>query len=145
MAYQYLKAAGLSALLLGGACGVAQAATPTSQPAPSDLSAIIKPNADGSFPQRGGAISKGPKAAQFVLGWNFEVCGASQVISPSPSSFTVLALNTDGSMFLETTSATSDPIQNELVAACQNGEGGYWIEITSLSPLLFDSVLIYYP
>src|ERR1700758_1806134 len=96
-------------------------------PAPSELAAPIKRNADGSLPQRGGVILKGatraaPSAAP-SLGWNFEVCTASYVSSPNAFAFTVFARNADGTVFFESTSSTTDPVQNELVAACQHAGG----------------------
>jgi hypothetical protein len=149
MARKYLKAAGMAAVVLGGSFGVAQAAPPTPPPAPSELAAPIKRNADGSLPQRGGVILKGatraaPSAAP-SLGWNFEVCTASYVSSPNAFAFTVFARNADGTVFFESTSSTTDPVQNELVAACQHARGGYWIHIINPVTLFFDTVLINYP
>jgi hypothetical protein len=145
MARKYLKAAGMAAVVLGGSFGVAQAAPPTPPPAPSELAALIKRNADGSLPQRGGVILKGATRAAASLGWNFEVCTASYVSSPNAFAFTVFARNADGTVFFESTSSTTDPVQNELVAACQHAGGGYWIHIVNPVTLFFDTVLINYP
>jgi hypothetical protein len=55
MAHRYLKDAGIAAIALATSFGVAQAAAPTPPPPPpSELAALIKRNADGSLPQRGG-------------------------------------------------------------------------------------------
>jgi hypothetical protein len=145
MAHKYLKDAGIAAIAVISSVGVAQAEAPTPPPSTSELTALIKPNADGSLPQRGGALLKGAKRAAISLGWNFEVCTSSLVSSPNTFSFTVFARNADGTFFFESTSSTTDPIQNEFVAACQHAGGGYWIHITSISPLFFDTVLIFYP
>jgi hypothetical protein len=145
MAHKYLKLARIAAIALVSSFGVAQAEAPTPLPSTSDLTALIKPNADGSLPQRGGAILKGAKRAAISLGWTFEVCTASFVSSPNDFSFTVVARNADGTAFFESANRASNPVQNELVAACQHARGGYFIHITSINPVLFDSVFISYP
>lgn len=143
MARKHVKAAGMAAAGLASLLGVAQAA-PTPPPE-ENLFALIKPNADGSLPQRGRIILKGAKPAALTLGWNFEVCTASIVSSPNAFSFTVFARNADGTSFFESTSSASNPIQNELVAACQHAGGGYFIHITNTVTGFFDTVLIVYP
>jgi hypothetical protein len=145
MAHKYLKDAGIAAIALAASFGVAQAAPPTPPPALSELAPLIKRNADGSLPQRGGIKLTAATPAAPSLGWNFEVCTASYVSSPSASAFTVFARNADGTVFFESTSTTTDPIQNELVAACQHAGGGYWIHVTNTATLFFDTVLIFYP
>ena len=128
MARKHVKVAGMAVAGLASLFGTAQAAAPTPPPE-ENLFALIKPNADGSLPQRGRIILKGAKPAALTLGWNFEVCTSSVVASPNIFSFTVFARNADGTAFFESTSRVSDPIQNELVAACQHAGGGYWIHI----------------
>src|SRR5262245_899170 len=145
MVHNYLKNFGMAVTVLGCSLGVAQAAGTKPPPAPSELTAQIKRNADGSLPQRGGVIPKGAARAAISLGWNFEVCTASFVSSPNAFSFTVVARNADGTEFFESTSSTTDPVQNELVAACQHAGGGYWIHIIDTVTLFFDTVLIFYP
>jgi hypothetical protein len=145
MAHKYLKDAGIAAIALVSSFGVAQAEAPTPPPSASELTALIKPNADGSLPQRGRIILKGAKPAALTLGWNFEVCTSSVVASPNSFSFTVFARNADGTAFFESTSRVSDPVQNELVAACQHAGGGYWIHIINPVTLFFDTVVIFYP
>ena len=145
MARKYLNDAAIAAIALTASFGVAQAAAPTPPPPPSELAALIKRNADGSLPQRGGIKLTGATPAATSLGWNFKVCTASYVSSPNASAFTVFARNADGTVFFESTSSTTDPVQNELVAACQHAGGGYWINITNTFTLFFDTVLISYP
>jgi hypothetical protein len=149
MVHKFLKDAGMAAVVLACSFGVAQAAAPTAPPQ-ENLPALIKRNADGSLPQRGRIILKGAKGAALTLGWNFEVCSQSLVSSPNSSSFAVFALNDDGTAFFETSSLASNPVQNELVAACQHVrrasiEGGYWIHVTNTSSGFFDAVTIFYP
>jgi hypothetical protein len=145
MAHKYLKLARIAVIALVSSFGVAQAAAP-SPPPEENLPALIKRNADGSLPQRGRIILKGAKGAALTLGWNFKVCTASIVSSPNATSFTVFARNADGTAFFESTSrGASNPIQNELVAACQHAGGGYWVHVTDTSSGLFDDVLIFYP
>jgi hypothetical protein len=97
------------------------------------------------LPQRGRIILKGAKPAALAIGWNFEVCTASVVSSPNSSSFTVFANNADRTAFFESTNLASNPVQNELVAACQHAGGGYWIHITNTVTAFFDTVSIFYP
>jgi hypothetical protein len=146
MAHGYLKDAGIAAIALATSFGVAQAAAPTPPPPPpSELAALIKRNADGSLPQRGGIKLPGATLAATSLGWNFEVCTASFVSSPNAFFFTVFARNADGTVFFESTNLRTDPVQNELVAACQHAGGGYWIHIINTATLFFDTVLIFFP
>jgi hypothetical protein len=147
MAHKYLKDAGIAAIALVSSFGVAQAEAPTPPPSASELTALIKPNADGSLPQRGRIILKDSTraAAALTLGWNFDVCTASFVSSPNALFFTVFARNADGTVFFESTNLRTDPVQNELVAACQHAGRGYWIHIINTATLFFDTVLIFFP
>jgi hypothetical protein len=144
MARKHVNVAGMAAAGLASLFGTAQAAAPTPPPE-ENLPALIKPNADGSLPERGRIILKGARPAAVTLGWNFEVCIASIVSSPNAFSFTVFARNADRTSFFESTSSASNPVQNELVAACQHAGGGYWIHITNTVTGFFDTVLIFYP
>jgi hypothetical protein len=143
MARKRVKVAGMAAVGLASLFGIARA-TPTPPPE-ENLPALIKPNADGSLPQRGRIILKGARPAATSFGWNFEICTASFVSSPNAFSFTVFARNADGTSFFESTSSASNPLQNELVAACQHAGGGYWIHVINTSSGFFDTVLIFYP
>jgi hypothetical protein len=142
MSHNYLKTAGMAAIMLGSAFGVTQAATPTPPPDPKELLAQIK-RPDGSLPQSAGGIVKGAKRAAPVLGWNFFVCTASQAFTDG-ANFTVVAHNSDQTFFAWTAGSSSNPIQNELVAACQHAGGGYFLHIINPSGA-FDSVWIFYP
>src|SRR5262249_24924406 len=106
MARQCPKGAGMAMIVLASSFGVRQAAPPTPPPAPSELAALIKRNADGSLPQRGGIKLTGATPAATSLGWNFKVCTASYVYSPNAFAFTVFARNADGTEFFESTSST---------------------------------------
>jgi hypothetical protein len=53
MARKHVNVAGMAAAGLASLFGTAQAAAPTPPPE-ENLFALIKPNADGSLPQRGG-------------------------------------------------------------------------------------------
>jgi hypothetical protein len=144
MAHKFLKDAGMAAVVLACSFGVAQAAAPTPPPE-ENFPALIKPNADGSLPERGRIILKGAKPAALTLGWNFEVCTASIVSSPNAFFFTVFARNADGTAFFESTRSASNPVQNELLAACAHAGGGYFIHVTNTVTGFFDTILISFP
>jgi hypothetical protein len=154
MALNYLKDVGMAVIVLGCSFGVAQAAAPTPPPEPSELAAQVKKNPDGSLPPRGGGMFKGATRAPIALGWNFEVCDASQWVSGDNVHFFVFAHNTDGTFFFDEAGSSLTlvgslltSLQNQLVEACEHtgGSTGYFIHITNTTTFAFDSVWINYP
>ena len=85
-------------------------------------------------------MGSGSKA--YVLGWNLRTCSASQYIQLG-SNYYQYIYNTDGSYWYYVTNGPDWVPQAQFRAACQHGS--YYIYITSLSPITYDSVWIFYP
>jgi hypothetical protein len=140
MARKHLKTSAMAAIVLGCALGVAQAAGPTPPPIdPSQLRTLLKLKPSEPLPSsRVGRLTPGPT----VVGWNFKVC--IQSFLARTGQFSIFAVNSDGSFFLESsTSQTLSSFQNQLLAACQHAGGGYWVHLINAD--LFDAIAINYP
>jgi hypothetical protein len=143
MTYNYLKCAGLAAVLSGISFGLAQAETPTPPP-PFHIpnAALADSTMAPQSPRGGGYLGSKTASNAYVVGWNFRTCRASQYYQAG-SLFYEYIYNTDGSYWYYFTGGPDWVPQAQFRAACQHG--GYYIYVTSLSPIAFDSVYIPYP
>src|ERR1700730_11380182 len=134
MAHKHLKNSGMAAIVLRCALGVAQAADQSPPPLDASqlrtLHSLLNPKSGAPLPQMGGGrLSPG---ANLPTGWNFEICTQS-FFQTNGSTFTVFAVNRDGTFFFQSTGGGQGTIQTQLLAACQHAGGGYFVHIIDSS------------